>query len=87
MVNDVQRQILEQRTQRRVTTVIDALYAIAALGGHLKRNGPPGWQTLHRGYQDLIMLELGWRAAVATNANEPSVSTQPHDRGLHDGEM
>jgi hypothetical protein len=27
-------------------TVRDALWSIAALGGHLKRNGPPGWKTL-----------------------------------------
>lgn len=30
-----------------------ALRAIARLGGHLKRNGPPGWLTLARGYATL----------------------------------
>ncbi|QQR92096.1 MAG: hypothetical protein IPJ88_04645 [Myxococcales bacterium] len=29
---------------------------IASLGGHLPRNGPPGWQTLGAGYQRLLEL-------------------------------
>lgn len=29
-------------------------YAIAALGGHLPRNGDPGWLTLARGFEDLL---------------------------------
>src|SRR5262249_16452957 len=40
-------------------TVADALVAIAAMGGHLKRNGPPGWITLARGYEKLLSLEEG----------------------------
>ena len=40
-------------------TVADALMAIAALGGHLRRNGEPGWQTLARGYERLLTLEEG----------------------------
>jgi hypothetical protein len=34
-------------------TVRDALFAVAALGGHLKRNGDPGWITLARGFEKL----------------------------------
>lgn len=41
----------------------DALLAIAALGGHIKWNGEPGWLTLARGYADLVMLTAGWEAA------------------------
>lgn len=41
-------------------TCRDALHAVAALGGHLKRNGAPGWITLLRGYKTLIDLALGW---------------------------
>jgi hypothetical protein len=41
-------------------TARDALYAVAALGGHLKRNGAPGWLTLFRGYKTLTELVLGW---------------------------
>lgn len=43
-------------------TVQDAMLAIAALGGHLPRNGDPGWLVLGRGMHDLLLLELGWRA-------------------------
>jgi hypothetical protein len=39
----------------------DALYAVAALGGHLRRNGTPGWLTLFRGYKTLTELVLGWQ--------------------------
>lgn len=43
----------------------DALRAVAQLGGHLKRNGPPGWQILGRGYDSLLLIELGWMARGA----------------------
>lgn len=42
----------------------DALMAIAALGGHLKRNGPPGWLLLGDGFRTLLVLEQGWLAAA-----------------------
>jgi hypothetical protein len=53
------------KTQKRFqaensATARDALYAVAALGGHLKRNGAPGWLTLFRGYKTLTVLVLGW---------------------------
>jgi hypothetical protein len=44
-------------------TVRDALWAVAALGGHLKSNGEPGWQVLQRGMIKLASYEEGWRAA------------------------
>lgn len=31
-------------------TIRDAMLSIAAVGGHLKNNGEPGWQTLAKGY-------------------------------------
>ena len=40
----------------------DAMLAVAALGGHLKSNGDPGWLVIGRGLHDLLLLELGWRA-------------------------
>lgn len=43
-------------------TAREAMLAIAALGGHLKSNGDPGWLVLGRGMHDLLLLELGWRA-------------------------
>ena len=42
----------------------DVLLAVAGLGGHLKRNGAPGWQTLGRGLDKLLFFELGWQAAM-----------------------
>jgi len=44
-------------------TVRQVLFAVAALGGHLKNNGDPGWQVLGRGMQYLLTLEIGWVAA------------------------
>jgi hypothetical protein len=46
------------------STAEEALFAVARLGGHLKRNGDPGWQTLGRGFEKLILLEAGLRAAA-----------------------
>jgi Transposase DNA-binding/Transposase DDE domain len=38
-------------------------FAVAALGGHIKYNGDPGWQTLRFGYEELTTLTAGWMAA------------------------
>ena len=43
-------------------TVGDVLLAVAQLGGHLRRNGDPGWQVLGRGFNDLLLFERGWAA-------------------------
>lgn len=43
-------------------TARDVMLAVAALGGHLKHNGEPGWITLGRGYQELRTLTRGWAA-------------------------
>ena len=40
----------------------DVLLAVAKLGGHIDQNGPPGWQVLGRGYDSLLLIELGWSA-------------------------
>jgi len=44
-------------------TIGEALTLMARLGGHIKNNGPPGWQTLARGYETLLSLKLGWTIA------------------------
>ncbi len=41
------------------STASDVMLAIAALGGHLRRNGPPGWRTIQRGMDKLALLTLG----------------------------
>jgi len=38
----------------------DVLLAVAALGGHLKSNGRPGWLLLSRGFHALLLMEMGW---------------------------
>ncbi|HEV8320021.1 MAG TPA: IS4 family transposase [Myxococcota bacterium] len=53
---------LAKKKLSRSPTVEEALLAIAAQGGYLKRNGRPGWQTL-RGMEKLWWAELGYRIA------------------------
>lgn len=55
-------QAVARRPLPKRPTVQDAMLAIAGLGGHLPRNGAPGWLVLGRGMHDLLLLELGWRA-------------------------
>lgn len=43
-------------------TAQEALAAVAQLGGHLKKNGDPGWLVLGRGLEALLLVELGWIA-------------------------
>ncbi len=38
-------------------TARDVMLGVAALGGHIARNGDPGWQVLWRGYRDLLFAE------------------------------
>lgn len=51
-------------------TATDALLAIARLGGHLKRNGDPGWIVLTRGYHTLLTLAHGWRLAKVERSDQ-----------------
>ena len=44
-------------------TARHVMLAIAALGGHLPRNGEPGWLVLARGLEKLDTLTAGWRLA------------------------
>lgn len=47
-------------------TAQEVLQIIAALGGHQKHNGPPGWESLAAGYMKLLEFERGWLAALAS---------------------
>jgi hypothetical protein len=53
--------------------VRQALIAIAALGGHLTRNGEPGWLTLARGLEFLLNLELGYDIGRGANRTPQDV--------------
>jgi hypothetical protein len=64
-LTQVQLDVLRATAKRPMParpTVKDAMLAVAGLGGHLPRNGDPGWLVLGRGMHDLLLLELGWRA-------------------------
>lgn len=43
-------------------SVQDVLWCIAGLGGHLKNNGPAGWQVLQRGMEKFVAFAAGWCA-------------------------
>jgi hypothetical protein len=66
VLTSLQLRILQRHERTRLgpdAKVWEAMLAIAALGGHIKNNGPPGWQVLGRGFEDLLLMERG--AALA----------------------
>ena len=64
---------IAEKKKSKVPKKLTALYVlneIAALGGHIKNNGPPGWLVLRRGFDELHSIERGWILAhemFATN--------------------
>jgi hypothetical protein len=67
--------VLETMLHRKLAsdpTTADALWAVAQLGGHIKRNGWPGWEVIGRGYEDLLMYEAGWCAARGMERSDQS---------------
>lgn len=68
VVSDVQLVLLQRRAKKckwsSEPTVSEVLRAVARLGGHQPRNGPPGWQVLGRDWAKLMSLEAGYRLAV-----------------------
>ena len=58
----VLRALIQERKQKlpEEPSAREALFAVAALGGHLIRNGDPGWLTLGRGYDRLHYAESIW---------------------------
>ncbi len=56
--------LLGSRNVPSKATARDALWAVAGLGGHLKRNGEPGWLVLYRGMQTLLNYEAGFEAGL-----------------------
>jgi hypothetical protein len=44
-------------------TATDVSLGIAALGGHIRQNGDPGWAVLGRGLEELLAAARGWIAA------------------------
>lgn len=68
VLTQLQLRVLRSLGKRKLSaqpTIQEALLAVAGLGGHLKRNGDPGWVVLYRGMQKLKAFETGWAAADA----------------------
>lgn len=57
--------VVKRRRLPENPTALDAMLSIASLGGHLKHNGWPGWQSLAGGYERLCVLVEGWRLHAA----------------------
>jgi hypothetical protein len=58
---------MSHRPLPKKPTVQDALWCIAALGGHIKNNGAPGWQVLQRGMEKFVAFAAGWCARESAN--------------------
>jgi len=66
VMSPVRLEVLRKMGSRKLSqspTVREALFAVAAMGGHMKFNGDPGWLVLQRGMERLMDYEAGWRAA------------------------
>ncbi len=59
--------------QRRLLSVREFFLALARLGGHQnrRRDPPPGWLVLWRGWQALQLMVAGARAAARPRTTEP----------------
>jgi Transposase DNA-binding/Transposase DDE domain len=69
LVTETQELVIRHFSSRKLSqspTARELIWAIAAIGGHLKRNGEPGWQVLGRAWRRVLELEAGWLAARAT---------------------
>jgi hypothetical protein len=71
------RKLPPKQRPPRNPSVRAALLAIAALGGHVTRNGDPGWLTLRRGFEKLRILTEGYRLAMHQASAEPSRTPRP----------
>lgn len=66
---DVLRALGRRKLSASPTTK-EIYFAIAALGGHIRFNGNPGWLTLARGFEKLQSLSEGWTAAKLQRASD-----------------
>lgn len=55
-----------RRTLAATPTIRDVMLAVAALGGHIKNNGDPGWIVLGRGFRRFSEAEEVWALATQT---------------------
>jgi hypothetical protein len=66
---DVLRAISTRVKLGPAPSVQQVLWAIAGLGGHLKNNGPPGWQTIWAGFG---VLAVALRAVASMKTSDQS---------------
>jgi hypothetical protein len=61
------RALLSKRNYKlpQKPSVRDAMLGVAALGGHIKNNGDPGWLVLGRGFTRFVEAEEVWMLARA----------------------
>ena len=61
----VLRKLLASRNYHlpRRPTMQETMLGVAALGGHIKNNGTPGWLVFGRGLTRLLDTEVGWHLA------------------------
>lgn len=65
VLTEVELEMLPFLLERELPTDMTADQAVlyvAQAGGHLRHNGRPGWQTLARGYEKLLLGEFAYRA-------------------------
>lgn len=73
LVSEEQVDVLRALGRRQLSaspTAREIYLAIAALGGHIKYAGNPGWLTLARGHDKLATLTEGWRAAKLQHSSD-----------------
>lgn len=73
ILSEQQLSILRACTRQplpRNMTAREALLAVAALGGHLKNNGDPGWRVLSRGWRKLLDYECGYAIAAGLRSDQ-----------------
>jgi len=64
----LQLEVLKHTSYRKLPpspTVLQAMWSLAGLGGHLPSNGWPGWQVLGRAFVTLVQSVRTWQLAQA----------------------
>jgi hypothetical protein len=64
--------ITQGKTILAEPTVGDVFGAIAELGAHIKSNGPPGWQVLARGFDELRRAESIYLRMISATSSDQS---------------
>lgn len=74
-LSSTQLQVLRAMSKQKLPvdpTVEQALLAVAAMGGHIKNNGAPGWIVLWRGFEDLHRYVAAWDVFQAMKTSDQS---------------